>query len=179
MNNSMSIVSATLQQAVVASYKSHLDAEAAVHRLATKGLPVKSISIVGHNFETRQVPQGFYSPSDAMLVGAGQGAWRGGLFGLLLGAGLFIFPTVGALTVLGPLSGMVAFAIGGAGVGALVNGLMAAGLSQEAANEYQDRLQKGEYLVVVHGDHKEAAEAHAILKDTNPTHLQAHDPIVK
>ena len=166
---------AAYDQAVVAVYRSHSDAEAAVRRLSEGGLPITQISIIGRNFETQEDVQGFYRPADAALDGAGQGAWFGGLFGLMMGAmGFFVMPMVGAFMVMGPLSGMIAGAIGGAGVGALINGLVASGVPREQALRYQERLQAGEFLVVVHGGAGETKRAHEILEGTAPTHLQAH-----
>ena len=165
-------------QTVVASYRSHLDAETAVRLLSDGGLPINQISIIGRNFETHEDVQGFYRPADAALDGAGQGAWFGGLFGLMLGAmGFFVMPMVGAVMVMGPLSGLIAGAIGGAGVGALINGLVASGIPRDQALVYQDRLQAGEFLVVVHGDAETAARAHTILDGTAQTHLQTHDVV--
>lgn len=166
---------ATFDQAVVATYLTHADAEAAVRLLAADGFPINQISIIGRHFETRQDIQGFYRPADAALDGAGQGAWYGGLFGLLLGAmGFFVMPAVGALLVLGPLSGMIAGAIGGAGVGALINGLVASGVPRDQALKYQERLQAGEFLVIVHGSADETVRANQILKGTAQTQLQTH-----
>jgi len=166
---------AAYDQAVVAVYRSHSDAEAAVRRLSEGGLPITQISIIGRNFETQEDVQGFYRPADAALDGAGQGAWFGGLFGLMMGAmGFFVMPMVGAFMVMGPLSGMIAGAIGGAGVGALINGLVASGVPREQALKYQERLQAGEFLVVVHGSADAAARAHEILDGTTPAHLQTH-----
>lgn len=162
-------------QAVVASYRTHPEAEAAVRRLASGGLRVGSISIVGRHFETHEDVQGFYRPLDAAASGAGTGAWFGGLFGLMAGAmGFFIFPTLGALMVLGPFAGLIAGAIGGAGVGALINGLIALGVPRDQAVKYQDRIQAGEFLVIVHSDADETRRAHEILETTGQTHLQAH-----
>ena len=167
--------SLTFGEAVVATYRTHDAAEEAVHRLSDGGLPVRQISIVGRNFETREDVQGFYRPADAALDGAGTGAWYGGFFGLMLGAmGFFVMPMVGALMVMGPLSGMIAGAIGGAGVGALINGLVVAGIPRDQAVMYQDRLKAGEFLVVVHGTPTETAQAHTILEGTTQTHLEAY-----
>jgi len=166
---------AAFDQAVVASYRNHTDAELAVRRLSDNGLPINQISIVGRNFESHEDVQGFYRPADAALDGAGQGAWFGGLFGLMLGAmGFFVMPAVGAFMVMGPLSGMIAGAIGGAGVGALINGLVASGVPREQALKYQERLEAGEFLVVVHGSADMTAWAHEILDGTGQTHLQTH-----
>ncbi|MDR3708062.1 MAG: hypothetical protein P4L33_07160 [Capsulimonadaceae bacterium] len=164
-------------QAVVASYRSHAEAETAIRRLAADGLPVETISIIGRNFETYEDVQGFYLPGDAARDGAGQGAWLGGIFGFMAGAmGFFVFPGFGALMVLGPLAGLIAGAVGGAGVGALINGLIAAGIPKEHAIKYQERLQAGEFLLVVHGNADEVKRAHEILEGTGQTHLVLHSP---
>jgi hypothetical protein len=162
-------------QAVVATYHTHADAEAAVRRLSEGGIPITHISIIGRHFETHEDIQGFYRPADAALSGAGQGAWYGGLFGLMAGAfGFFVFPVVGALMVLGPLAGMIAGAVGGAGMGALISSLIASGVPRDQALKYQDRLQAGEFVVVVHQGEGEAAQASEILAGTAYTHLQTH-----
>ena len=174
MNNTLSTPVAS-SQAVVASYPNHRDAEAAIRRLAADGLPMQTLSIVGRNFETHENIEGFYRPADAALDGAGEGAWYGGFFGLMMGAmGFFVVPAIGPLLVLGPLSGMIAGAIGGAGVGALINGLVASGIPKNQALRYQERLQAGEFLVLVHGDARETARAHEILEGTDHLHLHAH-----
>ena len=176
MNTTLSYTAPTaFDQAVVASYESHRDAETAVRRLSNGGLPITKISIIGRNFETHEDIQGFYRPADAALDGAGEGAWVGGLFGLMLGAmGFFVFPVVGGLMIIGPLAGLVAGAIGGAGVGALINGLVASGIPRNQALKYQERLEAGEFLVVLHGTAEETTRAHEILHATSTTSLTTH-----
>src|SRR5262245_44273561 len=112
-------MSTTDNQTVVAVYRTHQDAEAAVRELANSGVPMKQVSIIGRDWQIREDIQGFYHSSDAIREGAGTGAWFGGLFGLFMGFGLFLIPVAGTLIVLGPLSGLIAGAIGGAGVGAI------------------------------------------------------------
>ena len=176
MQNTLSDTTSTaFDQAVVASYSNHSEAETAVRQLAAGGLPINQVSIIGRNFETHEDIQGFYRPADAALEGARQGAWFGGLFGLMLGAmGFFVFPIVGGLLIAGPLAGFIAGAIGGAGVGALVNGLVASGIPRDQALKYQERLQAGEFLVVLHGSKDETVRAHEILHSTMQTYLQTH-----
>ena len=158
----------------VAVYRRHSDAEDAVHRLERAGIPMQKISIIGRNFELREDVQGYYRPSDAALEGAGFGAWMGGLFGLLMGFGMFVFPIAGTLIVLGPLAGMVAGAVSGAGVGALVNGLMALGIPKDQALKYQARLQAGEFLVTVTGTPEEVARAKEVLRNSGEIELETH-----
>jgi hypothetical protein len=175
MNSTLSEPRVGSGQTVIASYSKHADAESAVRRLAAGGIPIGTISIIGRNFESHEDIQGFYRPADAALTGAGQGAWFGGIFGLMLGAfGFFVFPGLGALIVLGPFSGLIAGAVGGAGLGALISALVAAGVPRDQALKYQERLQAGEFLVVVHRGAEEAASAHEVLEGTSPIHLQAH-----
>lgn len=161
---------------VVAVYRHHADAEDAVHRLERAGIPMQKISIIGRNFELREDVQGYYRPGDAALEGAGFGAWMGGLFGLLMGFGMFVFPVAGTLIVLGPLAGMIAGAISGAGVGALVNGLMALGIPKDRALKYQSRLQAGEFLVTVTGTAEEVARAKEVLQNSGELELETHGP---
>lgn len=164
-------------QAVVASYRNHTAAEEAVKRLGAAGLPLNKVSIIGRNFETHEDIQGFYRPADAVRDGAAQGAWFGGIFGLMLGAmGFFVFPVIGGMMILGPLAGLVAGAVGGAGVGALINGLVSMGIPRDQALKYQERLQAGEFLVVLHGSNNETARAYEVLDDATTTHLQRHTP---
>lgn len=166
---------ANYDEVIVASFRNHTVAEAAVRRLSKGGIPVTQISIIGRNFETHEDIQGFYRPADAALEGAGQGAWYGGLFGLILGAfGFFVLPLVGGIVIMGPLAGLVAGAIGGAGVGALVTGLVALGIPHDHALKYEKRLQAGEFLVVVHGTGEEKARAHELLHETLPVDIQKH-----
>lgn len=165
-------------QAVVASYSTHSDAEEAVRLLQSWGLPMNKISIIGRDWQLREDVQGFYQPGDAIKEGAQQGAWFGGIFGMLMGMGMFLLPIAGAVIVLGPLGGLIAGAVGGAGLGALVNGMMASDIPQEQAVKYQERLQAGEFLVVVHGTLEETARAHEVLQGTSHTSVSAHGAAV-
>lgn len=163
-----------LTESVIAIYKTHEEAEEAVHQLERGGIPLGKVSIIGRDFRVREEIQGYYRPSDAAKEGAAFGAWFGGLFGLLSGFGLFILPIAGPLIVLGPLAGLIAGAATGAGIGALVNGLMAMGLSKEDALKYKARLEGGEFLVAVTGPAGEIEAARAILEGTGHVGLRTH-----
>jgi uncharacterized membrane protein len=163
-----------MNESVIAMYSSHTEAEDAVHKLKRGGIPLERISIIGRNFQVREDIQGYYRPSDAVKEGAGFGAWFGGLFGLLAGFGLFVFPVVGPLIVLGPLAGLIAGAATGAGIGALVSGLMAMGVSKEEALKYKSRVEAGEFLVTVIGSPEEIETARGILEATGHVGLETH-----
>lgn len=162
------------EESVVAVYRNHADAEKAVLRLRDGGIPVEKISIIGRDWRLREDIQGFYTPAQVAVEGAAEGAWMGGLFGLLLGFGLFLIPGAGPLVALGPLAGFIAGMAGGAGIGALVSALMAAGVPEEEALRLQARLEAGEFLVVVNGTAEEVARAREILQGTDQTALQTY-----
>lgn len=167
-------MSAVDNQAVAASYKSHKDAEDAVLELQKNGFPMDKISIIGRDWQAHKDVHGFYLPGMAIKAGVEQGAWFGGLFGMILGFGMFVFPIAGVVVVLGPLSGLIAGAIGGAGLGALVNGLVALGIPKKHAEGYEKRLQEGEFLVIINGPPEEAVRAHDLLISTSHTSLASH-----
>jgi hypothetical protein len=132
---------------------------------------MRAISLISRDFATQDEVQGFYHPAD----GVGQGTWFGDIFGLVSGGmGYFILPEVGPLTVIGPLSGMIAGAIEGAGPSALVNGLVTAGIPHDQALKYQERILAGDFMVVLYGGAEETSRAHETLENTAQTHLWAH-----
>jgi hypothetical protein len=157
---------------VVAVYRHHSDAEEAVRTLEEGGIPIEKISIIGRDFQLREDVQGYYRPSDMAKEGAGFGAWVGGLFGMLMGFGLFLLPVAGPMIVLGPLAGLIAGAVSGAGLGALVSGLMALGIDKNKALRYQARLQAGEFLVTVAGTREEIEKARQILQNTDQIEVE-------
>jgi hypothetical protein len=168
-----------LDRTVVASYTNHANAEAAVRRLASDGLPIMQMSIIGRNFETHEDIQGFYRPADAAMDGAKEGAVFGGIFGgifslMFVAVGFFILPVVGSVLIIGPLAATIGGAIGGAGAGALLKGLVQIGIPREQALKYQERLKVGEFLVALHGSKEETNRAHYLLQGTALTHLQTH-----
>lgn len=171
---STSTTGAPVKESIIAAYQTHEEAEKAVRELEKAGIPIDEISIIGRDFQVGEDIEGYYRPSDAAKEGAGLGAWFGGLFGLLSGFGLFVFPVAGPLIVLGPLAELIAGAATGAGIGALVSGLMAMGLSRDEALKAKARVEAGEFLVAVAGTPDEIARARSILEETEHAGLQTH-----
>jgi len=176
MNGTLVKPTATdLDRSVIATYRNHATAEAAVHNLISDGVPLSDISIIGRNFETFEDVQGFYRTSDAAIQGAGAGACFGGIFGMMWGAmALLVVPVLGPFVVLGPLAGLIAGAIGGAGIGAVANSLVASGATKEQAIQYQERLKAGEFLILVRGSESDVAKAHQTLDGSEHAMLQKH-----
>src|SRR3954470_24419970 len=119
----MSQVETRVDSRAIAVYPDHATAEEAVRRLLKEGFAMEDVSIVGRDFQVTEEPIGFVSTKDFASVGAGTGAWVGGLFGLLLGAAFLVLPGVGPVIVAGPLSAAVLGGLEGAIAGAALGAL--------------------------------------------------------
>ena len=112
------------ENSCVAVYGNHHQAEGAVRQLLGKGFEAEKLSIVGKGYQREEHPIGFYNTGERMKFWGGQGAFWGGLWGLLLGAAFFWLPGLGPVVIAGPLVGVLVAALEGA---AVVGGLSALG----------------------------------------------------
>src|SRR5262249_8077058 len=103
----MSDSDALIVSSVVAVYPDHAGAEQAIRQLHEDGFALGDLSIVGRDFQVTEEPFGFVSRGDYARAGAETGAWFGGLFGLLIGAGFLILPGLGPVVVAGPIAAAI------------------------------------------------------------------------
>src|SRR5450756_701571 len=96
-----------MEKSVIAVYGTMEAAERAIKKVIERGLPAKQLSIVAQNLKTEEKVHGFVTARDVAKAGAGTGAWAGGIFGLLVGAGFFLVPGFGALMAAGPLASIL------------------------------------------------------------------------
>ena len=166
--------------AVVAIYKSHTEAEAAVKELQHSGFDMKKLSIVGRDYHTDEHVVGYYNAGDRMKYWGKMGAFWGGIWGLLFGSAFFLIPGVGPLLVAGPLVGWIVGALEGAvvvgGLSALGAGLCSLGIPKDSILRYETALKTGKFVVIAHGTAEEAARAREIINRTNPEALEEHQP---
>ena len=113
------------KNSVVAIFDSHTHAEDAVRELQKSGFDMKKLSIVGRDFHTDEHVVGYYNTGDRMLYWGKQGAFWGGLWGMLFGSAFFFVPGVGPLLVAGPL---VIWMVGVLEGAAVVGGARALGM---------------------------------------------------
>ena len=102
----------------IASYSTYAEAERAVDWLSDKGFAVEKVAIVGTGLRTVERVAGRLTTGRAALAGAAQGVFIGLLFALLFGI-FFTGPEFLGLV----LYGVVAGALFGAGLGALVHSM--------------------------------------------------------
>ena len=90
------------ENAVVAVYNTHTEAEAAVKELQRSGFDMKRLSIVGKDYHTEEHIVGYYNTGDRMRYWGKLGAFWGGLWGFLFGSALLEGAAItGGLTALG------------------------------------------------------------------------------
>jgi len=166
--------------AVVAVYKSHTEAEAAVKELQRSSFDMKKLSIVGRDEHTDEHVIGYYNAGDRMKYWGKAGAFWGGIWGMLFGSAFFLVPGVGPLLVAGPLVGWILGALEGAvvlgGLSAIGAGLYSLGIPKNSILQYETALKTGKFVLIAHGTAEEAKRAREIINRTNPEALEEHQP---
>ena len=166
---------------IVAVYPDHASAEDAVKVLEEAGFSLKSISIMGRDFQVSETPIGFVTTGDVAAQGASAGAWAGGIFGLLMGAAFLILPGIGPVVIAGPLAaallGGVEGAIAGAAIGGLSGALIGLGVSKEHAIKYETELKAGKFVVALRGTSDEVARAQTLLRGGAAESAEVYHPV--
>lgn len=164
---------------VVAVYNSHTEAEEAVAKLSAAAFDIKKISIIGKDYHTEEKVVGYYTTGDRMKSWGGLGAFWGGIWGLLFGAGFFLIPGIGPVLVAGPflaaLVGALESAVVVGGLSALAGGLVSLGMSKENAVKYEAEIKADKFVLIVHGAAEQLEQARTILAGTSPVSLEKHE----
>jgi hypothetical protein len=162
------------------------DAEQALRELGNAGIVMDRVSVIArdadHNREiagtTVQDKVGDKADEGAK-VGAVSGGALGGLTGLLVGLGTLAIPGVGPIMLAGAAATTLATTLAGAGIGAaagsLLGGLIGLGIPEERARVYNERVERGGYLVIVDGTDEEIARAEPILRRWNIEEFNIYD----
>ncbi len=165
---------------VVAIYETHTQAEEAVKELQRSGFDMQKMSIVGKDYHTDEQVVGYYNAGDRMKYWGGQGAFWGGLWGMLFGAAFFAIPGIGPILVAGPLVAWIIGALEGAvivgGLSALGAGLYSIGIPKDSVVEYETALKADKFLVLAHGTTEEVSKAGDIMQTTHAEHVAVHMP---
>lgn len=116
---------------------------------------------------------------EGAAAGALTGGALGGVAGLLVGLGTLAIPGIGPILLAGAEATAIASTLAGAGIGAAAGGLIGAlvglGIPEERAKVYNDRVSRGEYLVMVSGTEDEIRHAEAILNQGGIQELGIYD----
>ena len=164
--------------AVVAVYESHDNAESAIKKLAEASIPMEKLSVIGKGYHTDEKVVGFYNTGDRVKVWGKFGAFWGGLMGILFGSALFFVPVIGHVIILGPLAATIYGGLQGAvlvgGASALVGALSAIGIPRDSVLRYETALKADKFLLIVHGDAQEIKRAHELLTTSGLVSFDHH-----
>jgi hypothetical protein len=169
----------TEPDSVVALFADHEGAEAAVKKLASNGIDLKHLSVIGKGYHSDEKVVGFYNTGDRIKFWGGRGAFWGGLWGWLFGGVFMVVPGIGHVFALGYLAAMVVSAVEGAvvvgGLGAVGAALYSSGIPKDSVLAYETALKADGFLVTAHGPAEEIARAETILGTTNATRVDLHE----
>jgi uncharacterized membrane protein len=168
----------TQQDAVVAVYDTHVGAEEAVKKLQSKGIDMRTLSIVGKDTHTDEHAVGYYNTGDRMKYWGKVGAFWGGFWGLLFGSAFFAIPGIGPVLAAGPIVAWIVGALEGAavvgGMSAIGAGLYSIGIPKDSVVQYETAIKTDKYLVIVHGSTPEVEKARGILESARALSVTVH-----
>src|SRR6476659_5304909 len=155
-------------------YDNYTDAQQAVRRLESAGVPHSDISIVANNADSwfntdKKVDRdhdGVDDRAESAGKGAGIGAGVGGTAGLLAGLGLLAIPGLGPVVAAGWLAATAVGAAAGAATGGVVGALTEAGVSKEDAHSYAEGVRRGGTLVSARVPDGDRARLEAVLNQS-------------
>jgi hypothetical protein len=164
------------QHRAVGVFPHRRNAEAAIRDLRDAGFNMDDVSLIGKNVDSHDSVAGANlsdraggnKADEGAKAGAGTGAALGGLGGLLVGLGALAIPGIGPVLAGGALATALATTAAGGAIGAAAGGLTGAlvglGIPEERAKFYNDRVNRGDYLVMVDGTEAEIRRAEPILR---------------
>jgi hypothetical protein len=157
---------------VVAVYPDHVAAEQGIAKLRDAAFDVTRLSIIGKDYHTEEKVVGYYTTGETMKYWGLRGAFWGGMWGLLLGAGFFLLPGVGSVLVAGPFLGALVTGLESAamvgGMSAIAAGLIHLGIPEEEAIEYENAIMADKFLLIANGTPEDLARARQVLSTSAP-----------
>ena len=169
----------TMHNSVIAIFKSHQEAEEAVKGLEHSGFDMKKLSIAARDYHTEERVVGYYNTGDRVKYWGTQGAFWGGLWGLLSGSAFFLVPVMGPLVVAGPLVLAIAAALENAIVIGSLSvfgaGLFSLGIPENSLLEYETALTAGKFVLIASGSQAEVIQAQDIIRGAKPEKVIQHN----
>jgi hypothetical protein len=166
------------ENSVIALFDQHTQAETAIGELQRSGFDMKSLSIIGKDYEMDEHVVGYYTTSDRMKYWGKNGAFWGGIWGLLFGSAFFMIPGIGPIVAAGPIVAWIVGALEGAaivgGMSAIGAGLYSAGIPKKSILQYETSLKAGKFVLVAHGTADEVERAKQILDRATGTASYLH-----
>ncbi|MEG4944492.1 histidine kinase [Microcoleus sp. F4-D5] len=174
------------QKRAVGVFSTRRETEHALGELRTAGFDMNRVSVIAKDAESKGDIAGIdvhdsadNKADEGATKGALTGGTLGGLTGLLVGLGLVAIPGIGPIMLAGASATALATTLAGTALGAAAGGLIGAlvgmGIPEEQARAYNDRVARGDYLVLVDGSEAEVAKAETILSRGGIQHWNTYD----
>lgn len=146
----------------------------ALQALHDSGFSMSNVSVIAKDADKQNAIAGIDVRDEVTnqsdkggAVGAVTGGILGGVTGLLVGLGTLTIPGIGPALLAGEAAAVMTTLIGGAAgaaVGGLAGALIGLGIPEHRAKHYQDRVARGDYLVMLKETDPELARAEQTLK---------------
>jgi hypothetical protein len=158
----------------IGTFPTRREAEQVLTELRDSGFPMDKVSVVAKDSDRTDDIAGAdmsnrvgNKADEGATKGAVSGGAVGGLTGLLVGLGMLAIPGIGPVMMAGAGATALATALSGTAIGAaaggLLGGLVGLGIPEADAKVYNDRVSRGDYLVMVEGTQAEVDQADLIL----------------
>jgi hypothetical protein len=113
-----------------------------------------------------------------MKAWGANGAFWGGIWGMLFGSAFFLIPGIGPVIAAGPVVAWIVGALEGAvvvgGASALGAGLYSIGIPRKSIIRYEASLKSGKFMLVVHGTPDEVIRAEQVLSGAGAVECDLH-----
>jgi hypothetical protein len=170
----------------VGVFSTRRETEHALGELRTAGFDMDRVSVIAKDADSKgdiagiDVKESADNKADeGATKGALTGGTLGGLTGLLVGLGLVAIPGIGPIMLAGASATAIATTLAGTALGAAAGSLLGAlvglGIPEEEAKAYSDRVERGDYLVLLDGSEAEVAKAETILSRGGIQHWSIYD----
>ena len=164
--------------AAIAVYETHAEAEASLKELQRCGFDMKRLSIMGKDFHTEEHVVGYYNSGERMKRWGKTGAFWGGIWGILFGSALFLVPGFGPVVVAGPLVANIIAGLEGAavlgGLGAIGAGLYGSGIPKDSVVEYEEAVKAGQFVLLIQGTAQEVERARGLMSSPHVVGVKIH-----
>ena len=169
----------TIPAAVVGTFTTHADAEAAVKALGQAGFDIQSLSVIGKGFHVDEHVTGFYTQADRVRFWGKRGAFWGGLWSLFFGGVVLTVPVLGPVVALGYIGAMAISVLEGAilvgGLSAISAALYGMGIPKDSVLKYETAISNDRFLVMAHDTPERMLIARHILETSGAEQVDAHE----
>lgn len=166
------------QNTVIAIYRTHTEAEAAIKELQETDFDMQKLSVIGKNFHAIEKVVGYYTTGGITKPYGKLGPFWGDLMGSLSDSALFWIPDIGPVAMGGPLVSWIVRAQDDTtvvyGLTIIGKGLFMIGIPKDSIVECERAIKSDKYVVVAHGTKDEMKQAEDILKASNDVGVAIH-----